>query len=165
MRPIPVARRSRAAAVDLDALRLLVEHCLDAEQVDPGIGLGLVLAGDRLQRSLNRSWRGQDRVTDVLSFPSGAEAPLPAGAEPELRLAGEVVVALPQCLRQAAERCEAPGRELARLVVHGLLHCLGYDHERPEDRARMSPRERRYLAWADRTALTPGLLRVERGRG
>jgi len=164
VRPLPVARRSRAAVPDRTRLRLLVEHCLDAEGAAPETGLGVVLAGDRLQRRLNHAWRGIDRVTDVLSFPSGEEIPRPAGGEAEERLAGEVVISLPQCLRQAAERGETPGREFVRLLVHGLLHCLGYDHERPADRARMTPRERRYRAWAERNGISAGILRVP-GRG
>jgi probable rRNA maturation factor len=143
VRPVPIALRSRAAAVDRAKLRALIRHGLDREGVPPEFGLGVVLAGDRLVRELNRTWRGKDHTTDVLSFPLEDPPPLP----PEARamappLVGEVVISLPRCLEQARERGVAPGEELARLVVHGLLHCLGHDHERPRERARMAPRER-----------------------
>lgn len=163
MRAIPVILRSRAAGVDRRALRRLLDDCLDSERVDAGTGVSLVLAGDRLVRRLNAQWRGRDRVTDVLSFPEGNSPPLPPEAT-EDRSVGEVIVSLPQCLRQAAERGEDPGVELVRLVVHGFLHCLGHDHEKPEERARMTASERRLRARARRAGLGSGLVRVRRSR-
>jgi probable rRNA maturation factor len=160
VRPVPIVLRSRAAAVDRRLLRALVALCLDREAVPGEEGLGVVLAGDRLLRRLNREWRGLDRTTDVLSFPAGEAPPLPPEARsswPVLR--GEVVISLPRCLEQARERAEDPGVELARLVVHGALHCLGYDHETSRDRARMLPQERALRASAARRGLAAGLLR------
>jgi probable rRNA maturation factor len=119
------------------------------------------LAGDRLVRRLNREWRGKDRPTDVLSFPAGDPPPLPPGAEessgPHL---GEIVISVPRCREQAAEQGVDPGVELARLVIHGVLHLLGYDHEDTMDRVRMQARERRLRAWAAESGIGPGMLTV-----
>ena len=82
---------------------------------------------DREMRRLNRDFRGKDKPTDVLSFPGGNAALAPRDAEaPHL---GDVVIAVPTARRQAGERGEEVARELRTLVLHGVLHCLGYDHE------------------------------------
>jgi probable rRNA maturation factor len=89
--------------------------------------------GDRTMRRLNLAFRGKDRTTDVLSFPGEASA--------EGRHLGDVVISVPQAARQAAERGEPVERELRTLLLHGLLHCLGHDHE--SDDGEMERLERR----------------------
>ena len=158
-RPIPIALRYRGIRVDRDGLRRLVRRCLIEEGAAAGAGCGLVLSGGRLLHTLNREWRGLDRTTDVLSFALEEGPPLPPDAG-EPRVLGEVVISVPRCLEQACAAGVCPGRELARLVIHGVLHVLGHDHERAKDRARMIPRERRHRAWAARTGLEESLLRV-----
>lgn len=69
-------------------------------------------------RALNRRYRGKDASTDVLSFPAGHGA-----------LLGDIVVSVPYAARQARRRGDRTGREIERLLVHGYLHLLGYDHE------------------------------------
>lgn len=71
-------------------------------------------------RRLNRDWRGKDRTTDVLSFPQAGPAP---------GLLGDVVISLPAARRQAAAAGRSLGRELDALLIHGVLHLLGHDHE------------------------------------
>ena len=160
-RTLPVAVRTRGAAADRGALRVLLRCCLDSGHTVPGTGLGLVLAGDRLVRRLNREWRGKDRPTDVLSFPAGDPPPLPPGAEessgPYL---GEIVISVPRCREQAAMQGVDPGVELARLVIHGVLHLLGYDHGDVMERVRMQARERKLRAWAAGSGIGPGMLRM-----
>lgn len=89
--------------------------------------------GDRTMRRLNLTFRGKDRTTDVLSFPGEATA--------EGHHLGDVVISVPQAARQAAERGAPVGRELRTLMLHGLLHCLGHDHE--SDDGEMERLERR----------------------
>lgn len=89
--------------------------------------------GDRTMRSLNCRYRGLDHSTDVLSF-EGA-------ATPEGRHLGDVVVSVPYARRQAAARGHALAVELRLLLLHGLLHCLGHDHE--TDSGEMERLERR----------------------
>ncbi|MDQ2986849.1 MAG: rRNA maturation RNase YbeY [Armatimonadota bacterium] len=82
-------------------------------------------------RELNASFRGIDRVTDVLSFPAGE------GPESGTRLLGEIAVCLPIAELQANDRHISLETELACLVVHGGLHLLGYDHVTEDDRSVM----------------------------
>ena len=100
--------------------------------------LSLVLVSDAVMRQLNRDWRGVDRPTDVLAF---AQAEGPDGAPPGLL--GDVVISIDTARRQAAGSAAPLGAELDRLLVHGVLHLLGYDHERsPAEAQRMRRRER-----------------------
>lgn len=99
-----------------------------------------MLLGDRSMRELNRRYRGKDRTTDVLSFPMrGGKGPGPAS-----RMLGDIVISVPEAERQARADGETLQRAVDRLLVHGFLHLLGYDHERSEAEARrMEARERR----------------------
>ena len=121
--------------------------------------LSVALADDRTVADLNRTYRGVDGTTDVLSFsnvhfgeyygaddapsPPDADGPdgfiLPPGVDAGL---GELVISYPQTLRQAAESRRDARDELAALLAHGVLHLLGYDHEDARDAAEMRPRER-----------------------
>jgi rRNA maturation RNase YbeY len=106
-----------------------------------GAELSVTLVSDREMRALNRRWRGRDRPTDVLAFAQrdGAGG-APAG------LLGDVVISVDTARRQAAEAGEPLHREGERLLVHGLLHLLGYDHERSAAEARRMQRRERALA-------------------
>jgi rRNA maturation RNase YbeY len=105
--------------------------------------LSVLLVSDRVMRRLNREWRGKDRTTDVLSF-SQQEGP---GQAPTTLL-GDVVISVATARRQAAERGDALGLEGERLLIHGVLHLLGYDHERSAAEARRMQRRERQLARA-----------------
>ena len=85
--------------------------------------VSVLFCGDARMRALNRRYRRRDRPTDVLAFPSEG----PPGA-----LLGDIVISVPYASRQARRRREPVGRELDRLLVHGYLHLLGYDHETDE---------------------------------
>ena len=97
-----------------------------------GAGITVLLCGDARMRRLNRKWRGEDRPTDVLSF-----SPIPDPPRPPRRLApgdalGEIVVDVPYAARQARNRGHSLSREVQILLSHGVLHLLGFDHERDE---------------------------------
>lgn len=94
----------------------------------------LVVTSDRRIRTLNRTWRGLDKATDVLSFPAG-DHPGPG------RHLGDVVISRDTAARQARTEGHSLATELRVLALHGLLHLLGYDHER--DSGRMARIERR----------------------
>ena len=96
--------------------------------------LSIALVSDAEMRALNRRWRGQDRPTDVLSFPLQ-----------EPGLLGDVVISLQTARRQAREGGWPLAAELRRLLAHGLLHCRGYDHAHPGEARRMAAAERRLL--------------------
>jgi probable rRNA maturation factor len=122
----------------LSAARLeaLARRVLDSEATPPS-ELSVAVTGDDTLRRLNRQYAGQDAVTDVLSFSQqeGEEfvAP-PRGTAP----LGEVIISYPQARRQAPA---AVDREVERLLVHGILHLLGYDHAVPDEEREMRSRE------------------------
>ena len=99
----------------------------------------LALVGDRKMRDLNSRFRAIDQVTDVLSFPAG---PAPAATSPGAdRFLGDIVIATGRAARQARAAGVTEQQEWRRLALHGLLHLLGYDHER--DGGQMLRLERR----------------------
>lgn len=92
--------------------------------------VSVLFCGDARMRTLNRRYRRRDSSTDVLAFPAG---------ETEGGLLGDIVVSVPYAARQARRRREPLSREIDRLLVHGFLHLLGYDHE--TDRGEMDELE------------------------
>ncbi len=104
--------------------------------------ISVVLADDPRVQALNREYRGQDKPTNVLSFPNMEASPAAGGA----RLLGDVVVARETLQREAREQHKSLEDHLAHLVVHGVLHLLGYDHEEAAEAAEMEASERRILA-------------------
>ena len=82
--------------------------------------VSVFFCGDRRMAGLNRRWRRKNGPTDVLAFPAG---------ESGARFLGDIVISIPYATRQARRRSEPPLREIDRLLVHGFLHLLGYDHE------------------------------------
>lgn len=134
-----VARRRlpglRAADVRRDATRMLALLDVEAE-------LSIALVGDPEMHVLNRAWRGVDRPTDVLAFAlrEGEGAAIQPG------VLGDVVISLDTAARQAAARGHALADEVRALLAHGILHLLGYDHERsPAEARRMFARQRALL--------------------
>jgi rRNA maturation RNase YbeY len=105
--------------------------------------LGIELVGDRRMRRLNGHYRGKDSSTDVLAF-SIREAPGPVSS-----LIGDVVISIPAVSRQARAHGHSADKEFAILLIHGILHLCGYDHERGKKEAeRMARRERMLLNYA-----------------
>jgi probable rRNA maturation factor len=96
--------------------------------------LSVLLVTDPAIRALNHRWRRVDRATDVLSF----EISERHGGGPIL---GDVVISLDTAARRASEEGWEIGVELDRYLAHGLLHLLGYDHDRPRDAKRMAAKE------------------------
>jgi probable rRNA maturation factor len=101
--------------------------------------LSLSLVDDREMTEINREYRGIARPTDVLSF-SLVEG---EGAEHRGRLLGDVVIGVDTARRQARERHRSLDHELTRLLIHGVLHLLGHDHEEDADAKEMRAEERR----------------------
>jgi probable rRNA maturation factor len=94
--------------------------------------LSILLTGDPQIRRLNREWRGKDKATDVLSFPQYDATQLRSLARrksSDTWELGDIVISLPRAYAQAKGRGFRPRQELDWLLVHGLLHLLGYDHE------------------------------------
>jgi len=130
--PIEIANRCPATRPDRTALRRLVRGVL-AMEGRSDLDVTLVLADDAFLRGLNARYRRLDKTTDVLSF-EALEGPDP--------MPGEIYVSMDRVRVQARRYRHGEGAELGRLVIHGLLHLLGYDHMRAAERARMRARER-----------------------
>lgn len=105
-----------------------------------GGGLTLRIVDAEEGRQLNRDYRGRDRPTNVLAFPLTPPPPLTADYLGDLALCAPVVV------QEAATQAKLAQAHWAHLTVHGALHLLGYDHQEPEEAARMEQMERRVLA-------------------
>ena len=121
---VEVVNRQRKVRVDSESWRAFVERALE---VVPAKGAGVTVAfvSDRAMRELNRRWRGKSGTTDVLSFPSWQEE----FEKGEGATLGDVVISVEQAERQAVEHGLSFENELEQLILHGLLHLCGYDHE------------------------------------
>lgn len=114
-----------------------------AGQAGP-VAIDITLTDDAEQRRLNRTYRGKDTPTNVLAFPGAdPDLPLPPGAP---RILGDVVLALSTIRREADEQQKPFADHLRHLVVHGVLHLIGYDHEEPAAASEMEMREIAILA-------------------
>ena len=100
------------------------------ELANPRLTTSMIFADDAEIHALNQQWRGKDRPTNVLSFPMLARAELLAlAADGPPVLLGDIALAYETCAREAAEKAIALDHHAVHLVVHGLLHLAGYDHE------------------------------------
>ena len=114
------------------------------EATDGPVLVGVVLTDDAEQRDLNRTWRGKDSPTNVLAFALTDPDEKPPSGAPVLL--GDVVLAFETVAREAAEQRKPLGDHLAHLVVHGVLHLLGFDHESEAEAAIMEAGETEILS-------------------
>ncbi|HEY8477017.1 MAG TPA: rRNA maturation RNase YbeY [Chloroflexota bacterium] len=141
------------ARVDVprDALALIVDALnegLRQERWQQPASLYVLVTDDEGIRAINREQRGVDQPTDVLSFPAREAAGAPAFVLPPghpIHL-GDIVLSYERAVAQAEQYGHDVRREIAYLVVHGLLHLLGYDHETEEERRAMRAHEEAILA-------------------
>jgi probable rRNA maturation factor len=133
----------RTAVTDPEGLCRRAVAAVLAREADAPVEVSVLLADDVTVTRLNRDYRGRDRPTNVLSFPS--DAPSWEGMS-EPRLLGDVVVALETTSREAAEACKPLADHLAHLLVHGTLHLCGFEHEAEHEAERMEAREVELLA-------------------
>ena len=136
------------ALVDKGWVRKIVRQVLKAEEVASPYDLSLVFTDAGRVRQLNRDYRGVDEPTDVLAFymlpQKGFDSSFALPPDGVTHL-GEVIISCPQALVQAKEQGHSLQRELALLVIHGVLHLLGYDHEESREGKRMREREKELL--------------------
>ena len=134
-----VVNRQRLTRIDTRRVANLADATLGA-LVRQGTDLTVAFVRDRVMRELNRQFRGIDRTTDVLSFPAedakhgaGGVNLIDAGGSKHL---GDIVISTDMALRQANDAGHSFAREVDELVIHGVLHLCGYDHE--TDRGQMN---------------------------
>ncbi|MFO1150149.1 MAG: rRNA maturation RNase YbeY [Alsobacter sp.] len=144
---VPDISRDSASWDALDNAEDLAVRALEAAaeragvQLRPNVEVSLLLTGDEQMRGINREWRGQDKPTNVLSFP--AVQPDKLARAPFL---GDIAVAFETTAREAAADGKTLADHFTHLVVHGFLHLLGYDHETEAEAEAMEGLEVRILA-------------------
>ena len=101
-----------------------------SELVNQRISADILLTGDAEVHALNREWRGKDRATNVLAFPMlERDELLNLAPDGPPELLGDIALALETCAREAADKGISLEHHTAHLIIHGLLHLAGYDHE------------------------------------
>ncbi len=130
-------------------LQSVAEQVLVAQNTGSSVELGLVIATQERVQQLNLSYLGRDEPTDVLAFSAieeiGTDLP-PFVMPPDgVMHLGEVIISYPQAVAQAEEHQHSVKREIAILIIHGVLHLLGYEHDKPELKQKMSAREEEIL--------------------
>ena len=137
---MPVHMQSQVRRVTFNQARLdRLARAILSEVGEASAELGILFVGDQRMRGLNHRYRDKDRTTDVLAF-AMREAPHSSAG-----LLGDVVIAVPTAVRQAKEGQRSLDEELTVLLVHGILHLCGYDHERSEKEARRMHRRERMI--------------------
>jgi len=139
---IELQHEADVTGIDTHALERLAEHAMKLEAVTAPAELSIVLGDDPLLRRLNRQWRGKDKPTNVLAFPADdgmarSGAPL---------LLGDVILAFGTVAGEAATQGKTLAAHLSHLVIHGVLHLLGFDHEEAAAATRMEALETAVLA-------------------
>jgi len=148
--PVDVTSRGGGKTVSRRLLRKVALRILELVQQDQA-ELSLALVDNREIQALNTKFRNKDAPTDVLSFPADNHA------NPGIPLLGDVIISVEKAEQQAKERKRSLQEEMVILLVHGILHLIGYDHER-------SPRDARIMGRLEkniyRALCEQGLLRV-----
>ena len=133
--------RSRLRGVNRREVKRTAQRLLKLLSLD-GAELSILLVGDEEMRDINLRYRGKDRPTDVISFAMGE------GEFGDLNeyMLGDIIISLATAGRQAAERGVTVREELDFLLIHGILHLCGYDHEKSEqERLKMEEKERELM--------------------
>jgi probable rRNA maturation factor len=121
---IEIVNRQRKVPMNTAHWQAFTEKALEVVPAE-GAGVTVAFVSDRLMRELNRMWRRKVGTTDVLSFPAGQDE----FERAEGATLGDVVISVEQAARQASEHGLEFDEEISQLILHGLLHLCGYDHE------------------------------------
>ncbi len=142
--PLDIAIEDDGWAV-LPNLELMAEQAVAAAlpQGEKAKIITLLFADDETMQDLNKDWRGMDKPTNVLSFPAAKDQPVPPG---ELPLLGDIVLGFGTCAREAGGAGKNLADHTCHLIVHGVLHLLGYDHENDKDAEIMEAAEVKILS-------------------
>jgi len=127
---IYINKEYRTTKITKKQLKDILDNMLEYLGIN-NVEIGLTLTDNDTIKQLNRDWRGKDKPTDVLSFPAGE---IPGY---EYKVLGDIVISIPYTKNQADKLGVSFYEELVRLIAHGLLHLLGYDHENSEEEARI----------------------------
>jgi probable rRNA maturation factor len=138
---ISVAIEGDCPAADEADLRAVVEHALAVEDVEESVAIGVILVDDETIHQLNRDYLNHDEPTDIVTFPLDGDDGFIAGAGGMRRELGEMYISFERAAAQSADWGSDQEREIRFLVVHGVLHLLGWDDATTEERERMLARQ------------------------
>ncbi len=127
--------------IDEDALRSLSLHVLKREGASAGTELSILLVSEEEMARLNQKYLGKEGPTDVLSFPMDERED-----ENGIRMLGDVVICPDEVIRRKNNYGVAEGEEIALVLIHGILHLLGYEDKFETDNERMDRRQRELLS-------------------
>ena len=129
-------------SLDNDSLERIVKNVLEEEGIKEEVDLSIAFVGDGRMRRANKKYKGKNRTTDVLSFPAEEKY-----FKIEKRDIGEVVICLSEVKKNSKRYNSEFEKEVARVLIHGVLHLLGYDHEKTEKKAEeMENKQNYYLS-------------------
>jgi len=143
--------------VPVDLLREAALVVLEQDRMKEFCELAIIVTGDKVLRDLNLRFRGVDDSTDVLSFPDETRGPF-VSAPGLPRYLGDIVISFPRAEEQAVTAGHSVRSELRLLVVHGVLHLLGYDDGAEQERARMWAVQAEIMKSLDNDAVLPPLV-------
>lgn len=134
-----------AEEVNLELVRGLAEHAIEALQLHPGVELGITFVDEEPMTKLHLKWMDEPGPTDVLSFPMDELRP-GSLADPEAEgILGDIVVCPQVAAQQAAIAGHRPIDEVLWLVAHGILHLVGFDHAEPDEEREMFALQRQIV--------------------
>lgn len=138
---IDVINLQRKVKLQTNVFRHFVSDISSSIDEAKGKTVSVAFISDRRMIELNKMFRGKDSTTDVLSFPHEPDQfeQVQAGGEPSARFLGDVVISVEQAYKQATENGLSLEIEIKQLILHGILHLCGYDHE--TDDGEMNARE------------------------
>ena len=122
------------AQVDEQRLGTLALFALDGLRIHPQAELSILLVDEQTMAAYHEKYMDEPGPTDVLSFPMDELRPPKDGEEPPVGMLGDIVLCPSVTAAQAAEHGRTPDEEADYLLIHGLLHLLGYDHAEPEEK-------------------------------
>ena len=128
--------------IDELARSAVIAALADTGHADPECDIAVLFTSDDEIAAINAEWRGKDKPTNVLSFPTPEDMPVPAG---EPRSLGDLVLAHGVIAREAVEQGKSLHDHTTHLIVHGTLHLLGFDHETDAEAEEMEALETRIL--------------------
>ncbi len=147
---ITVAIEGQCPAANEADLQTVAAHALAAERVTGAVALGIVLVDDETIHRMNREYLAHDEPTDIITFALDDEGFITGPGEMPREL-GEMYISYERAAAQSADWDSDPEREIRFLVVHGVLHLLGWDDATTEERDRMLARQSEILAdWTPR---------------
>jgi len=135
--------------IDQEWLKKIAKKVLGGEKVKDEIELSIALIGPGRMREINKRYRGKNRVTDVLAFPESrmAKEKFRVGLLKKVQGLGEIAICLREVKKNSKKFKSSFEQELKRVLIHGLLHLLGYDHEKSEEKAKeMEKKQQHYFS-------------------